>query len=336
MSHLGMRAVLALGLLASLALGGSAATAVGPAPLPVLAEKTTITFTGTSAMRLLVPRDVRLDRADVQVSFDGGGAAFLIAGPLDSASCAAGFESQADLPRAQQWCTDVSVVAMQGWVSSPFVLMAPSQALPQGRMDFHVVTDGVLTLTLRVPELVGSTSVQATGKIRGLLRRTPVRCSGSLPSQGCAQGIAGQQFVEVPGNSIVGSASFAQRTNNLAPTDDPSPGTASTGACIYPNFYEPAKSSEPAAHPTGCDADEVGPAPATRSYLINAANPLLTALASLRADVQTTPRAAVYTGFIGHQVEAAAALGQGAGRFDGWSYWINREIECSSGDFASC
>jgi hypothetical protein len=327
----------ALALLMTGAFSASSSTAAAePEIVPPVAGATTVVFDGTSAIRLQVPAAATLRREDVTVEFSGGTAAFGFLGPLD-APCQVGFENQDGAPPPDAWCTDYAVTVMKGWTLSPFVSAPPEERLPAGRLDFHVVTDGTLTVTLRIGELPGTVRYQASGMIDGSVRETPVTCAAAS-ARGCSkQGYGGQTFDDVPAMSIVGSAAFGQRPNNLAATNDPSPGTASAGSCIYPNFYNPNKSPEVAAHPYGCDADEAGPATWQGRYFITgAANPLLTSIATLRTDLrlERTPR--IYTGFVGHQVEGAESIDGQPGRYGGYSYWMNRKITCPTKNFTGC
>lgn len=307
----------------------AAASAPAPAPLPQLAGTTILTFDGASAVRLHVPKDLKLLRENVTMKVDKGRAAFGFLGPL-STNCRAGFESQADSPNP--WCTDISFEAMEGWALSPNVSMNNEQAFGAGPAEFHMVTDGAVTVTIKAPELEGTRRYNASGRIEADLKETPVSCA---PVMGCIQGLGRNVFRNVPGSSIVGSAAFGQRPNNIPATGDPSPGSASAASCIYPNEYNPEKSPAAEDHPTGCDADEFGPGTWKGRY-VTGLNPLIVSIATLGADYADAPRPAVYTGYVAHQAESTELLGEPAGRFGGWSYWLNRPITCPSGNFHAC
>lgn len=303
------------------------------AALPVLAGTTVLTFRGPSAIKLQVPRALELRRDNVTLAVSGGRAAFGFLGPRPEDGrniCRAGFEKQVETP--DPWCTDISFEAMDGWVLSPNVSMGGVQAFPAGPAEFHMVTDGVVTVTITAPELSGSRSYDATGKIRSSLRETPVACQ---PAGRCNQGLGQQMFDDVPGSSIVGSPAFSQRPNNIPATGDPSPGSATGASCIYPNEYNPEKSPRIQDHPTGCDADETGPGRWQGRY-VTGLNPLGLSIATLQADHVDRDGTDVYTGYVAHQFESTEAIGEPAGQFGGWSYWINRTIDCPSGDFAAC
>lgn len=297
--------------------------------IPEIAGTTTITFEGASAIRLRVPEDVSLTQRDFEFTLEGK-AAFGHLGPVDH-PCRAGFPSDTSDP---PWCTDYGFRLMKDWVMSPNTIAPNVDTLRAGRADMYMVTDGRVTVTFRVPELDGEVSYEATGLVDGAIAEHPVECAAEALTGCDRQGWGGQQFASVSPPAIVGTMAFAQRPNNLPPTNDPSPGTVGVGSCIYPDDYNPGKSSDPDDHPRGCDPDDNAPINFPSSYVSSSVNPLVVSWAHKRATLALTP-GPFYTGFAAHAIESAEEF-EGPGRFGSFAYWYSREIRCPSGDWSDC
>ncbi|MGH2711748.1 MAG: hypothetical protein ACRDH9_11155 [Actinomycetota bacterium] len=317
--------LLMIGLLPKPGLAGAATEHI-----PEITGKTTVTFDGTSGIRLRVPQDVTLTSNDIELTLEGSDAAMGQLAPLDH-PCKAGFENDDSNP---QWCGDYSFRMLEGWRSSPMVFAPGLTTLEAGRIDLYMVTKGVATVTLTVPELEGTVSYKATGELDGTIVKHPVAC----PTQnvtGCEhQGWGGQVFTDVKPPARVGSVSFVQRPNKLSGPDVPTPGSIAIGSCIYPSFYNPEKTADPEDHPRGCDPDESGSLTFQNVYVTGTVNPLNIADAHFRAELAKTS-GPFYTGFAAHQLESAEEL-EGPGRYGSYGYWYSREIRCSSGDWTDC
>lgn len=310
-------------------LPGPAVAAAGV--IPQIAGRTTITFDGTSGIRLRIPEDVSLSQREFHLTLEGADAAFGHLGPLDHL-CRAGFESD---DGEGQWCFDYSFVLMDGWRMSPYTLAPGLETLRAGRIDLYMVTKGLVTMTFTVPELEGTVAYAATGLLDGTIVKHPVSC----PAEGLTgcehQGWGGQVFTGIASPAVVGSASYAQRPNKLSGPDVPTPGSIAIGSCIYPSSYNPEKSADPADHPRGCDPDEAGALTFQSVYLTGTVNPLSVADAHLRAELAETSTGPYYTGFAGHQFESAEEV-EGPGRYGSFGYWYSREIRCPSGNWTAC
>jgi hypothetical protein len=317
-------------LVAGSVLAPAQATSAAPLSYPEMHGRTVITSQGTAGVVLRVPTTVGLDRGGINLKVEGSDAAYVQLSPEPPCDRMSSW-TPADDPNA--WCADYQMFFMKDSALSPII--SPPARDPKirgGLLHVYIVSDGPVTLTLTVNELVGETDIAATGDLFGHMKRMPKACPQEA-QLGCSNfgygGVVGQ--AEVPG--LVGAWAYAQKPASVPV------GTAAAHPCIYPNRGNPAAPLDPGAHSTGCDfADDTNSADAqnTRNFYLmwTATTPQTDALAVVRFEEATQTQH--YTGFTAHQAAADQPLNPSYGRIGGYGLWMGRTITCPSGDFAAC
>jgi hypothetical protein len=332
--------VAALAVLAAL-LTAPAAVQAQPVGAPELAGTTTITFDGTSAMQVRLPAPVTLTRESFEITLEGATGAFALLSPrnLPPAGpyrCRSSFPEQNDGDGpGEEWCQDYSVVVADGWFFSPYVFMDHNHTVVSSEvLDMSVVTDGVLTLTIRAPELEGEARYAATGHVDGGFVELPRNCPAAALT-GCDNtGFGGHTFDDVTPEARVGTIAFAERPNRLdAPAEPITPGFHNVGACVYPSARQPEASSDADDYPFGCDPldPEFG-----RGYAVIGLTQagLGVTYGYLRAEYVAEPGPR-YVGYAANQYETAALVGQ-PGLYGAYGHWVGREITCPSRNWTAC
>ena len=121
-----------------------------------------------------------------------------------------------------------------------------------GTVEMYLFTDGAASLTLDIPALRGSRRVRAGGKIRGQVRRLPLRC---VAAGGCDQPYAGNGSRGGGAVYDVGKLGHAEgwaMSHQSTPRSGQSLYNAAR-VCHSPGYASPDSSPEPRDHPTGCD-----------------------------------------------------------------------------------
>ena len=236
----------ALSSLVALALFAGAAPVSAATP-PALAGTTRITASGSRGAILTVPRAVALDASRATLSVTGGSYAFAAVVP------AAG-------------CSGITCVVFPIWsfpslasagpaFSQPKAFPTPS-ALPAGRLDVYVVTDGKATLELRPKGLAGSATVAATRPFSGTVRPLPSSCAAPA---GCdaPTGYAGRIAYGGATSTVARTGGFAASVVVAAVALHETAGTthaqnAFARACLYPWYDYQGASANAVDYPFGC------------------------------------------------------------------------------------
>lgn len=122
-------------------------------------------------------------------------------------------------------------------------------------LELYIATDAPLTFTMNIPELTGTASYQATGRVDGELLELPdLECPGGdceRWSYGGAVRSAGTD--DRPG--LAGGVAYARTSYAQISGGTPASvaGTYSVNGCSYPSFFVPSGSPDPDDHPLGCD-----------------------------------------------------------------------------------
>ena len=262
-------ALLVLPLLGAVPSGESVApvrTAVG-----TMAGTTTITWSGTTGIRLRLPSATRLLEEDVR----------LWAADETTYAFVRGFE----FPHASEACqdlyrTDVCFVQAVDWTRTIhhdgnfFRQQDPSRRRGvqfsreptdkyHGYLDLYLLSDGPVTVELHAAELDGAARYEPTGVVTGTAQRLPVSC---LPDvccpAGCGEGSSSPELLVGPSVAFGGAArdvgplGFAQALAfATSPPESRWFGRENwqTKPCLYPGVSDPEASPAPEDHPYGCD-----------------------------------------------------------------------------------
>ena len=306
-------------------------------PLLPLAGETVVHAAGATALRLDFPIEVRFEDffqlwEKLSIELHSGSVAFV------------GLDQLGRCTLVDQGVYGMCM-GITGWQFPPGVRDDPERYFPgwgivsAGPVDLFVVTDGEVTVTLRVAELDGRVEVDARGQVDATLvpaEDFPVTCPAGdchyLGWGGVAHEIGpGPGYAAVIGQSRI-------------PDEEPSGGTIFGGSvgstpvqpCAYPsNHSAPDGSPDPDDHPTGCDLGV-----ASEDQRNNTINLALSAAARTVYQATTAghrPREGgpVYLGFIAGQFNPFEAT-HGAGWYRVDAVWLTQSYTCpATGCFAA-
>lgn len=307
-------------------------TLVAPAaalPRPTLGSTTTVTAHRTAGLTAYLPADARL-RGDVDhlvpsaISIARRGGTYAFVGL-----------SQPDVCRAigdpvLKTCMVVHAYDFGALHDHPqfgdefayaaFAFDPP--VLRKGRVDIYVVSDGDVTVTLRLNGVTGTRRLRANRPITAWMQRLPQNC----PAPSCNRAGYGGVTHDVGSRGFV--ASFATAVREVGgpaagSSQAPDPGTQFATSCIYPRSGGQPVSSDPKDHPTGCDLHPLGyDADWTDHYsaLSGSLSPLGTGGGRARFDYAASGR--VYVGYLGG---AQSTLNSNHAHF-GYGVWVREGI----------
>jgi hypothetical protein len=306
--HRGRRSLVLVLAVASLAMAGGAAAAPVPprAKQVTLTRSTTITWSGSKGVRLVVPADAWLPTYDARLFVRGGTYAFVRLVPtgycMGHVRCWIGaidytpgwsriFGNPAD-PGTDHWAR------------------IDQDALHQGTFELYLFTDGVATLVFDSTRLGGApNAVTAAGRVRGEVHDIKPTCA----TGDCTVRYGGMTRTVAGGD---GGASFVI-VGNYDPDDIVAavpvgwPNVHTQQNCAYPSIYHNDVTPDPAAHPYGCDTDD----PEAHAHLANMAfGGVAGGRATFSTEGNPSGRGSQYVGFqsvTGHTLGGAvvSALG---------------------------
>jgi hypothetical protein len=249
--------------LATLLLISGVASAARPAPQPsavgALRGTTTVSFSGSTGIRLTVARATTLKDADVDLTVTRGTYAFVRA--IQPA------ESECD-HSVGRYCMSYQFDWIKGFTDRVNSHVPPSrQHMAVGvddgtvfgpTLDLYLFTDGQATVTFHTT-LPGSNGLKAGGRVRSLVASLPLTCTTPCTDPGgTASGVrhAGVAF-DLRGTGW--AQSLVLTRNRDASGDNQARGA---DACLYPNPASPSVPSDPSRYPAGCGLPP-GPDPRT-------------------------------------------------------------------------
>lgn len=310
--------------------------AAEPAPLPVIAGRTTIHASGITGIRLHVPHDVgiRLSTLQLDVSDDTGFAW-------------ASMAHQRPLEGLCEFCPLYNAVFVR---DSRNIEDEPYRSsgecsnhageevgclLEAGSLDLYFVTDGTLTLTIEIPELSGELELTASGEVEGFLERLPERCDPPL----CGVEVHGGVTRSVGTADRPGYAAVFSYVHNDPDWDGgAAPSEGNTYSCAYPGYFHgPEPSPRAEDHPQGCDAtpttaeDVAEERWSPRPLLVGGPWVGYNGNGWSNGDVSFDVRGEQYLGFFAHRFSPLRG-----GRMGAWGWWLTSGIACPSGDFTAC
>lgn len=235
---------------------GAAATPSSAATPPraargILGAQTTLTWSGTAAIRLSVAHATRYAGGDVDLIVRGGTYAFVRLMQPYQPGCPDEYG-----PR----CATDRVNWLRGFHDKETGLpegrrheaaFAEPPVLPTPYLDVFLFTDGRATLTIRTTSLTGHTAYTPAARIHGkvsLLGATciPLDCS---TSQGRTDGAAyGGATYDLGGPGW--AEALVMHTADVP--EDTKAEVQAVAPCLYPNPSDHTAPSDPAAHPYGC------------------------------------------------------------------------------------
>lgn len=251
-----------LAMLALLRLLVSTDPALASAPRAVsvvAARTTTVEWTGTAGLRLVIPEAVVIPESAMHLYVTGGTYAFVRMRMPEHLACGDcnkwGLTFLRDFTRAGLYEPGLAKRGLDHETN-----LSDPPRVSRGTMELYLFTDGTARLTFDIAALRGSIRVRAAGRVRGIVRRISDTCLGA----GCDVPFAGNG-VRVGGYTYdVGSLGHAEGIAVAYPagaptmTGTPSRIYSTARICHYPNSDAPDASADPAAHPTGCDAAPSG------------------------------------------------------------------------------
>jgi hypothetical protein len=223
------------------------------AALPAFAGTRVVTARGNGGVALYLPRDAALDMRDreakdhaVTIARRGGTYAFV--GLSEPDACRRYADPETRMCMAVHGY-DFGALRRPGmpdlWAQDVVTLDPPT--LGRGRIEVYVLTDGEVTLTVRLKGMTGTRRVRADRKVSGLMRELPRTCVAP-----CDDVAFGGVAYDVGKAGFVASVALAARevdSGTATPLGPLAPGTQTADSCIY---RAPA-SADPARHPFGCD-----------------------------------------------------------------------------------
>jgi hypothetical protein len=308
--------------------------AVASAPVPQrvvvgdLRGKTTITWSGMAAIRLRVPRDVSLPAAT----------AFRLTVRTGRYVSIRGFENPQPIGCKldhETWCSvtwidwlrDLEQTSGHGLnKDDPSRDFAFGEGAPpliiKGGWDLYLFTDGTATLEITAKGLAGRASYRAAGRFTG--RAVHVRTGCALP-----QCLAGPVYADhrTGGAAFdIGRMGFVQAMTYGGAQNSTVAGAGtqevfSLRTCMYPSKAAPDASSDPKAHPDGCDtvpASSVADSTAGTIDSVGSAGPTGGRILYTQAALEGHNR--MYLGL------RAAAVGYQPARIGGLFVWIRYGI----------
>lgn len=256
-------AACAVALLGALAWPVDAAPA--PAPKVVTADlkgTTTITWSGNAAIRLRVPKDTQVPETAYRLTLRTGRfvsvRAFENPQPL---GCERDFHMKVCAGIWLDWVRDLAETSGHGlnWADPQrdfLVGINDPPVVRRGMWDLYLFTDGKATLEITARGLAGRAAYLAGGRFTG----RAVQVKGPCRVASCVSGpvFADQRYGGAAFDA--GRLGFAQalvygaiKDREVAPGTGPAQSFA-LRACQYPNEAAPEASTDPSAHPLGCDS----------------------------------------------------------------------------------
>ena len=317
-----MQGALVSGLLAlclALATGGAAAgTQADPTIYPTVAGMTVIRADGVSGIKLDFPRDVRWFKDNISLEMSNA---------VDRAFV--GVRSHlpptelCDLCFGPTWVTAAPRSAMDTVVGhcEDANRVETGCLIPAGVHELYFVSDGVITFTMRFPELSGAQEVDATGVVAGGLEPIPVSCK--VPD--CS--VVGGGLVRQIGLGGKAAAAVVIAMVNTAETPPANPSAINVTSCAYPGYFNN-KAADAAAYPLGCDVADADDNE-TAGFLVP--NTALVGFGAAMEAGSGKTHGGQYLGFTAH---SRALLG--SSKVSAWAHWFNEGIACPSGNFFYC
>lgn len=226
------------------------------------AGTTVIAAEGTKGIRLWLPSDSQLTKANIGIEIRGEHA-FVGISTLswDAARC--------QVPELTTVCMawqvwDATRTSAHSAHALPFpIIDAPNPAVVYARKiyDIYLVSDAPLVLTLHFPGLRGSRLVTARGQIRGEVASIPVTCLDAPPDAdpGCKYYGHGAIGRTMPPHSLVAGVQYAWTGQWRPPSFEAGPVGGQGGfACVLPSPQQPGGDPTPSHHPQGCPIDPTG------------------------------------------------------------------------------
>lgn len=224
-----------------------------------VAGTTTISSTGNTLTELKIKPGTRLDPSAVKVDLIGGTYAFArIVTDRPDARCPAHTGRY-----CEAWHFDwIRGISDRVYGNEPFVAVSDPPLWTEDHLRLWILTDGKARLTLRFPGLKGTAQFTPQHRAQGGVV-TLQACRICLPSAAGGYSAEGAR-VRLPKDSTVWAEAYAVATD--ASGRSSSNALRSSEICIYPRGGADASaSSDPAAHPEGCDDSSSGASAAERT-----------------------------------------------------------------------
>lgn len=278
--------------------------------------------TGDAGLRLSVPTESPLTVDDIDVTLHTATYAFIsLAKPCDLPAS----------PGRPGLCTFFDVYRVPELQPAWDTYVNGSRILPVGDYELYLLTDGSVTLRLRLRALGGSQEVTATGAVAGALERLPTRCPEfAEPCTNIAYGGA-TRTMQGPGRVVaIGLARipfWLPEPASLVANK----GSTAVDACIYPDrFDQTPRSSNPEDYPQGCEMLGDGNAVTGEGIdrFIHVVTGGFDGTNALRGSIVINAVAdgdAYYTGYVGRQVSAVPG-----GSVVGYGIWISYGLDCGA------
>lgn len=243
---------------ALLAVAGGAATAPSEAAGPpraargVLGARTTLTWSGTAAIRLSVAHATRYADGDVDLVVRGGSYAFVRLMQPYQPGCPDQYGPRCATDRVN-WIRGIHDQALAALPEGRRheALFADPPVLPTPHLDVFLFTDGRATLTIRTTSLEGTTAYAPAARVHGRVQLLPTTC---IPldcgtPEGRTNGLAyGGAMFDLAGPGWA-EAYVMHRADD---TSAPSSQLHGVAPCLYPNPSDKSAPADPADHPYGC------------------------------------------------------------------------------------
>jgi hypothetical protein len=301
---------------ALLALASGAAAAPSSAATParaargVLGARTTLTWTGATAIRLSVAHATRYQDGDVDLVVRGGTYAFVRLMQPYQPGCPDQYGPRCLTDRVN-WIRGIDDKAYASFPEGRRHEAAfgepPLVAAPY--LDVILFTDGRATLTIRTTSLKGTTAYVPAAPVHGRVSLLGVTCVplDCSTTQGRTNGAAYGGATYDLGGPGWAEAYVMHRIDDNDTMSAASNQVHGVAPCLYPNPNDHHAPADPAAHPFGCtdnrDPDAVKTATwATAAGFASTTNPVSVAVAE---DIP-------WSGAVGKQYIGFQAIGAGA------------------------
>ena len=306
--------VLCLGL----ATAGSAAGTEAEQIVPTAAGTTVIRAEGVSGIKVNFPRDVLWKRKNITLEMSNAVDRAFVGvrsdvGPPDMCDLCFGGAFVSAAPHSALGIYVGGCETTEGTEAGC--------AIAAGVHEIYFASDGVLTFTMRFPELSGVVDVDSTGFVQGAVEKVPATCH----APDCS--VQGGGFVRQIG--LGGKASIAGVIAwvNTAVAQPANPSAVNIAACAYPGYFN-SKPADPAQYPVGCDAADVG-SKETLAFLLPAM--AMGGLETAAEDGSARTHGGQYLGFTAHSRAPFGPTTVAA-----YAHWFNEGISCPTGNFFYC
>lgn len=286
--------------------------AMGPARSELIAHpvagRTIIHASGTSGVRLAIPRKVAL-AGNVRVEVLDGEATFVgLGGRYPDETCQVLWDHEACIS-GQGW-----FVRQYDTVHSTLSVGDPG-TVEVGFLDIYVVTDGSVRIVIDLTSsgLSGQSGIVTDRPIDAVLKRLDKRCRDDacrISNGGATHRVRAPAFLSAYGYGGDGKGWTEEGGGNF--------GSTPIDVCIYPSpswgSYD--ESPQPEDHPGGCDSsiDSIGNAGHDLDYAYWTASGGHSAVAMYEREGAGDE----YIGFRGHAITAPNQVPYGA-----WGLWLN-------------